>query len=200
MWPRSRSYVLSAIVLAALAFPSAASACAVTTPAAVAGALHLESAAEPTLLLTPGPAWSVQSSCTIEAWSGARPTTGHGVEAAIAAGTFAVVSIGGWAPATGLFPAGAQLMGFQETLASVKHEARARVVGKLHGEAFGPRPHGAQAVGWRATSGSAHVAIAVWSKRRSLRILEIAVRESRKRAATVALERVAAAAVPAFGL
>jgi hypothetical protein len=193
--------VVAVVVAASLAMPAAAGACGkVISPAAVASALHLGEGAEELLLVPPGPAWSVESTCVIDAWTGTRPLSRAAIEAGFASGTYAVVSINTWAPASGLFLAGVQLKGFRETLASITKEARTQLVKGLHGTSFKPHPHGAHASGWKATTPTARVARAVWSEHTKLRIIEIGVRGARKHSAVAGLERIAASAVPAFEL
>jgi hypothetical protein len=187
-------------VAALLALPAAAGACgAVITPAAVASALHLPQAEEETLLTPPGPAWSVESSCIIDVWSGTRPLSRAAVETGFASGTYAVVSITMWRPAGGLLLGGAQ-PGFRETLATAKHEGRTQIVKELHGKPYTPPQRGARAVGWKAAQPSLSVARGVWWLRKRLRILQIGLREGPKHSATAGLYRLSATAVHAFGL
>jgi hypothetical protein len=193
--------VVALTIAAALAVPAAASACAKTTPATVASALHLTDAEEVLVLYTPPPAWSDESFCLIDAWSGPRPSTSAQVQAGLAAGTYAVVQISGWSPATGLLTRAEYLQGFQKTLASVRREARTQLLTGLHGSTFKPALHGGQqAAGWRAASGSFRTARGLWWSRPSLRILTITLREGRKKPVAAILDRLAASAVPAFGL
>ena len=189
---------LSLVAAAALAGP--AGACGGATPSAVAGALHQGSAEEIPLLIPPGPAWSVESACTIVAWTGTRPVARSQVEAAMAAGRFAVVHISTWVPASGLSLAGAQPKGFRETLASLAREARLQLVKALHGKTFDPPRHGVNAKGWKGAGKTFREARGIWSQRASLRIISISVRQERKTSVTGALARLAAGAVPAFGL
>jgi hypothetical protein len=195
--------VLTALTLtaaAALAVPAVAACGGTTTPSAVASALHQGSAAEIPLLTPPGPAWSVETDCTIVAWTGTRPVSKAQLEAAMAAGTYAVVRIATWVPAPGLSFAGAQLKGFRETLASIASQARLQIVKGLHGRTFDPLRHGASAKGWKGAGKTFREARGAWSKRASLRIISISVREQRKASVTGALARIAGSAVPAFGL
>jgi hypothetical protein len=200
MHPMLATMLFALASAALLLAPAAASACAVTTPATVATDLHLTEAQEIPLLLTPGPFWSVDGACTFDAWSGSRPVTSAQIQAGFAAGTYAVVQISTWAPASGLFLAGAQLKGFRETLATARRESRTQLLTAQHGSTFKPPRHGAQAVGWKAIGPTFRVARGLWWSRPSLRIMMIGVRGSRKRPATAALDRIAASAVPAFGL
>jgi hypothetical protein len=179
---------------------SAEGACGLITPAAVAKTLHLTSAAEQTLLSPPPPAWSVQSECAVFAWSGGEPAGAAQAEAKLADGTYAVLHISTWAPAAGLLTKEEQRRAFRKTLAAIRRETRAQLVGALHGDTFLAPPHGAKALGFRATQGSWREARAIWWSASSLRIIVIGLRESRKKAAVPRLEKIAAAVVPAFGL
>jgi hypothetical protein len=184
----------------ALVFAGTAGACPLITNAEVASDLHLSEAQEYPALLLPGPAWAVEGECTVDAWTGKRPVSTAQVNAAITAGTFAVVRIADWRPASALSFAGVELKGFRTTLHTVTEEGRVQILKGLHGTRFPPHTFGAHVVGWKATGPGFRTARAVWSKQKNLRIIAITVREGRKHSAVDALEHVAATAVPAFEL
>jgi hypothetical protein len=86
------------------------------------------------------------------------------------------------------------------TLAMLKAEARAYVVKALHPTTFTPPALGAHGYGYKGLSGPLRAVRGLWSDSSSLRIVAIGRKETRKKAAVAQLEKIAATAVPAFGL
>jgi hypothetical protein len=170
------------------------------SPPAVASALHLSEGTEITLLLTPGPAWANVSECAIIAWSGTKPTSNAQIKAALKAGTYAAVYITTWSPATVIGSPKALRESFQATVTALRKEGRKQIVAKAHGAVFKPHPLGASTVGWKTSGASPRQARALWFKSASLRIMQIDVLASGKLVPTASVDRIAATAVPAFGL
>jgi hypothetical protein len=179
----------------------AVSACGLISGEAAAKDFHLaHSFVEPILSTTLPKVGASSSDCNIFLWNGHRPTTVARSRKKIANGTAAQLAIVVWAPDTKVLGSSWLTSGFPETLTEVTGEAQTQLVGSLGGKAFAPHPLGAEAVGYLAKSGKTRIVAAFWSSHTLGKIVELRSVEAKTNPAAAHLEKVAATAVPAFGL
>jgi hypothetical protein len=142
----------------------------------------------------------VELNCQVVVWRGAKPIAPKATATKLANGTLAELDITTWAPASGLLSTAWTSGGFAAKLMALELEAQETLIAAMHGKSFVPPALGASALGYKGVKGPTREAEALWSSASLSKIMLLAVRETKERAAVTQLEKVAATAVPGFGL
>lgn len=195
--------IASIALCAALAIPAAAAAgaCGLIPTASIGKVFHLPHVYEGSVLLSKLPkAGGSVTYCPVLVWRGAKPLTMTRLAKKVANGSAARLAIETWAPESGLARSSWLIAGFSETLTEVKAEAGAQLLTSLHGKSFAPSPLGAEAIAYKANDGSKRQVEGIWWSPSLSKLIEIFLVESRTRSPVAHLEKIAATAVPAFGL
>jgi hypothetical protein len=187
------SLAIAASVAASCA--QAAGDCGLISPSTVTKDLHLPKIYESNPLELGTPSGSVDLNCQVVVWRGSKPLTAKAEAAKLADGTLAELDINTWAPGSGLLRSAWTSGGFANELMALELEAQKRLT-----KSFAPPALGANASGYKGVKGATREAEALWSSAGRSKIMLVAVRESTEKPTVAQLEKVAAVAVPAFGL
>ena len=194
--------MLSLAISVCAAAPSAQAAgdCGLIAPTTLTKDLHLPKIYESNPLELGTPDGSVDLNCQVVVWSGTKPLTAKAEAAKLANGTLAELDINTWAPGSGLLSTEWTSGGFANKLVSLGLEAQKRLIAARHGRSFAPPALGAIASGYKGVKGPTREAEALWSSAGLSKIMLRAVLETKEKPAVAQLDKVAATAVPGFGL
>jgi hypothetical protein len=192
------SLAIAASVAASCA--QAAGDCGLIAPSTLTKDLHLPKIYESNPLELGTPSGSVDLNCDVVVWSGTKPLTAKAEAAKLANGTLAELDINTWAPGSGLLSSAWTSGGFANELMALELEAQKRLIVARHGRSFAPPALGANASGYKGVKGATREAEALWSLAGRSKIMQLAVLETKEKPAVTQLEKVAAVAVPGFGL
>jgi len=175
-------------------------ACALIPARAVANAVALPHASESSSARSGG-SGSLSSGCLFTAWRGQAPRTQKQLTSKLLGATAATVTIQAQEEAPGPSAEQWRKHGYDQALLAAFKAIASEVVVVLGGARLEAPKLGAQdAGGYQATTGRRSEAVGIWWDRAKYRFITIEVVGSSTKPTAAQLSRIAATAVPTFGL